>query len=76
MTVVDKRLTVRTMSLIATAVTLRSDSTRDPFYVGGSKYNSTMNERDKMDWDNVINWDAVDKLTDEQVSAILDMFDK
>jgi len=29
-----------------------------------------------MDWDNVINWDAVDKLTDEQVSAILDMFDK
>ena len=29
-----------------------------------------------MDWDNVINWDAVEKLTDEQVSAILDMFDK
>jgi hypothetical protein len=29
-----------------------------------------------MDWENVINWDAVDKLTDEQVSAILDMFDK
>jgi hypothetical protein len=29
-----------------------------------------------MDWANVINWDAVDKLTDEQVSAILDMFDK
>ena len=29
-----------------------------------------------MDLENVINWDAVDKLTDEQVSAILDMFDK
>jgi|688.fasta_scaffold636193_2 hypothetical protein len=29
-----------------------------------------------MDWENVINWDAVEKLTDEQVSAILDMFDK
>jgi hypothetical protein len=29
-----------------------------------------------MDWENVINWDAVNKLTDEQVSAILDMFDK
>jgi hypothetical protein len=29
-----------------------------------------------MDWENVIDWDAVDKLTDEQVSAILDMFDK
>jgi hypothetical protein len=29
-----------------------------------------------MDWENVINWDAVDKLTDEQVSAILDIFDK
>ena len=47
----------------------------DPFYVGGTQYNSN-NERDKMDWDNVINWDAVDKLTDEQVSDILDMFDK
>lgn len=63
------------MSLIATAVTLRSDSTRDPFYVGGSKYNST-NERTLMDWENVINWEAVEALTDEQVSAILDMFDK
>lgn len=29
-----------------------------------------------MDWDNVINWEAVEALTDEQVSAILDMFDK
>jgi hypothetical protein len=29
-----------------------------------------------MNWDNIINWDAVEKLTDEQVSAILDMFDK
>jgi hypothetical protein len=29
-----------------------------------------------MDWENVIDWDAVNKLTDEQVSAILDMFDK
>ena len=29
-----------------------------------------------MDWENVIDWDAVEKLTDEQVSAILDMFDK
>lgn len=29
-----------------------------------------------MDWENVINWEAVNKLTDEQVSAILDMFDK
>jgi len=27
-----------------------------------------------MDWENVIDWDAVNKLTDEQVSAILDMF--
>ena len=48
----------------------------DPFYVGGSKYNSTNNERDTMDWENVIDWEAVNKLTDEQVSAILDMFDK
>jgi hypothetical protein len=29
-----------------------------------------------MDWENVIDWKVVDKLTDEQVSAILDMFDK
>jgi hypothetical protein len=29
-----------------------------------------------MDWENVIDWDKVNKLTDEQVSAILDMFDK
>ena len=29
-----------------------------------------------MDWENVIDWKVVDRLTDEQVSAILDMFDK
>ena len=29
-----------------------------------------------MNWDNVIDWDVVDKLTDAQVSAILDIFDK
>jgi hypothetical protein len=29
-----------------------------------------------MDWENVINWDVVDNLTDEQVSVILDMFNK
>jgi hypothetical protein len=29
-----------------------------------------------MDWENVIDWDVVDNLTDEQVSVILDMFDK
>lgn len=29
-----------------------------------------------MDWENVINWEAVNNLTDEQVSVILDMFDK
>lgn len=29
-----------------------------------------------MDWENVIDWKVVDKLTDEQVSAILGMFDK
>lgn len=29
-----------------------------------------------MDWEKVIDWDAVEALTDEQVSAILDMFDK
>jgi len=29
-----------------------------------------------MDWENVINWDVVDNLTDKQVSVILDMFDK
>jgi hypothetical protein len=29
-----------------------------------------------MDWENVINWDVVDNLTNEQVSVILDMFEK
>ena len=29
-----------------------------------------------MDWENVINWDVVDNLTDKQVSVILDMFGK
>jgi hypothetical protein len=29
-----------------------------------------------MDWENTIDWKVVDRLTDEQVSAILDMFDK
>jgi hypothetical protein len=29
-----------------------------------------------MNWDNVIDWKVVDKLTDEQVQAILNMFDK
>jgi len=29
-----------------------------------------------MNWNNVIDWKVVDRLTDEQVSAILDMFDK
>jgi hypothetical protein len=29
-----------------------------------------------MNWENVINWDVVDNLTDEQVSVILDIFDK
>ena len=29
-----------------------------------------------MDWENVINWDVVDNLTDEQVSVILNIFDK
>jgi len=29
-----------------------------------------------MDWENVINWDIVDNLTDEQVSVILNIFDK
>ena len=28
-----------------------------------------------MDWENVIDWNVVDRLTDEQVSAILEMFD-
>lgn len=28
-----------------------------------------------MNWDNVINWDVVENLTDEQVSTILDMFE-
>jgi len=27
-----------------------------------------------MDWENVIDWKVVDRLTDEQVSAILDIF--
>jgi hypothetical protein len=29
-----------------------------------------------MDWEKVIDWDTVANLTDEQVSVILDMFDK
>ena len=29
-----------------------------------------------MNWDNVINWDVVENLSDEQVTTILDMFDK
>jgi hypothetical protein len=29
-----------------------------------------------MDWENVIDWDVVNNLTDKQVSVILDMFDK
>ena len=29
-----------------------------------------------MNWDNVIDWEVVDALTEAQVSAILDMFDK
>ena len=29
-----------------------------------------------MDWDDVIDWDVVNNLTNDQVSAILDMFDK
>lgn len=29
-----------------------------------------------MDWENVIDWDVVNNLTDEQVSVILNMFDK
>ena len=29
-----------------------------------------------MDWENIINWDVVDNLTDEQVSVILNIFDK
>jgi hypothetical protein len=29
-----------------------------------------------MDWDKVINWEAVNNLTDEQVSVILNIFDK
>lgn len=28
-----------------------------------------------MDWENAIDWNVVDRLTDEQVSAILEMFD-
>ena len=34
------------------------------------------NERDKMDWENVIDWEVVNNLTDEQVSVILNIFDK
>jgi hypothetical protein len=29
-----------------------------------------------MDWDKVINWEAVNNLTDDEVSVILNMFDK
>jgi hypothetical protein len=29
-----------------------------------------------MDWENVINWDAVDALTDEQVAQINAMFEE
>jgi hypothetical protein len=28
-----------------------------------------------MDWENVIDWDVVNNLTEDQVTAILDMFD-
>jgi hypothetical protein len=28
-----------------------------------------------MDWENVIDWEVVNNLTNDQVSAILDMFD-
>lgn len=34
------------------------------------------NAFDEIDWENVIDWDTVAKLTDSEVSAILDMFDK
>ena len=49
---------------------------RNPFYVGGTKYNSTMNERDKMDWEKVIDWDRVANLTDDEVDVILGIFEK
>ena len=29
-----------------------------------------------MDWEKVINWEAVKDLTDDEVSVILNMFDK
>jgi hypothetical protein len=29
-----------------------------------------------MDWENVIDWEVVNNLTNDQVSAILDIFDK
>lgn len=29
-----------------------------------------------MDWDNVINWQAVDELTPDEVSTLLAMFEK
>jgi hypothetical protein len=29
-----------------------------------------------MDWENVIDWERVEALTKDEVSAILDMFDK
>jgi hypothetical protein len=35
-----------------------------------------MNERNLMDWENVIDWERVEALTKDEVSAILDMFDK
>lgn len=43
-----------------------------------------MNERtqmdwdsfDKIDWENIIDWNTVANLTDSEVDAILDMFDK
>jgi len=47
---------------------------RDPFYVGGTKYNSTNNERNLMDWENVIDWERVEALTKDEVLAILDIF--
>ena len=29
-----------------------------------------------MDWENVIDWEVVNNLTDDEVSVILNMFDK
>jgi hypothetical protein len=52
----------------------RGDS--DRFYVGATKYNSTNNERDIMDWDKVIDWDRVANLTDDEVDVILGIFEK